>query len=74
MGVVMGDDMNNNQLQELDAAIRRPETIAESEAETLARDQAQQIYRQSSFNGPTWIDDYEAGWKAAKAYYEAQRQ
>jgi hypothetical protein len=66
--------MDANQLQELDAAIRQPETIAESEAEVLARDRARQLYRQSNFNGPTWIDDYEAGWKAAKAYYEAQRQ
>jgi hypothetical protein len=66
--------MDANQLQELDAAIRRPETIAESEAETLARDRARQLYQQSNLNGPTWIDVYEAGWKAAKAYYEAQRR
>jgi hypothetical protein len=65
--------MDANQLQKLDAAIRRPETIVESEAEVLARDRARQLYQQSNF-GPTWIDDYEAGWKAAKAYYEAQRQ
>jgi hypothetical protein len=66
--------MDANQLRELDAAIRRPETIAESEAEMLARDRARQLYQQSNFNGPTWIDDYEAGWKAAKAYYQKDAQ
>lgn len=54
--------------KQLDVAIRAPETMAESEAEILARDRAQQLYRQS-VDYPRWTDSCEAGWKAAKAYY-----
>lgn len=58
----------------LDAAIRRPETVVEPETEVLARDRALQLYDQSRMGHyQNWIDDYEAGWKAAKAHYEAQR-
>lgn len=64
--------MDASQLNELDAAIRRPETVVEIEAEMLARDRAQRLYDQSNmYGGEQWIDDYEAGWKAAKAYYES---
>jgi hypothetical protein len=56
---------------QLDAAIRRPETLVETEEEVLARDRARQLYRQSNY-GQRWIDPYEAGWKAAKAYYGVQ--
>lgn len=55
--------------KQLDVAIRAPETIIETEAEMLARNRARQLYQQSSDNYCQWIDPYEAGWKAAKAYY-----
>jgi hypothetical protein len=55
--------MDSNQL---DAATRRPETVMETESEVQARDRTWQLYAQSGY-GP--IGDYEAGWKAAKAYY-----
>lgn len=59
--------------KQLDVAIRAPETIAESETEMLARDRAQQLYQQS-VSYPRWTDSYEAGWKAAKAYYQSEAQ
>lgn len=64
--------MEAQQLLNLDIAIRRPETITESEAEILAREQARQLYKQSHPGYHQRIDPYEAGWKAAKAYYESK--
>lgn len=51
-------------------AVKSPETIAETEAETNLRIKAEQLYYNSGGRARSGVSGYEAGWKAAKAYYE----
>lgn len=48
-------------------AINAPETVTETLDEVEIRLKAEKTYRQTK---STHVGDYEAGWKAAKAYYE----
>lgn len=57
-----------NKLYEL--AVKEPSAIVETEAEMLLRFRAQQIYFQTGYHD--YRSAYEAGWKAAKAYYESK--
>jgi hypothetical protein len=65
--------MDANQLQELEAIAKNPEQITESPEEIADRDKLRALFINSNPR-PRWITEYEAGWKAAKAYYEAQQQ
>lgn len=58
--------MNSNYEQ----AVKSPETITETAAEVDLRFKAERLYYQSGGRGLSGISSYEAGWKAAKAYYE----
>lgn len=53
-------------------AVKSPETIPETEVETDLRIKAEQSYYRSGGRGLSGINAYEAGWKAAKAYYEGK--
>lgn len=55
----------------LEAAARNPEQIAEPPEESADRDKMRQMFTNSNLR-PRWISDYEAGWKAAKAYFNVQ--
>lgn len=57
--------MDANQLQEL--AVKAPSTISETEAEIALREQSKQRYFQVNYDSV--YPAYDAGWKAAKAYY-----
>lgn len=52
-------------------AIKAPGVIPETEAETALREQSKQRYFQVNYDGV--YSSYDAGWKAAKAYYENQQ-
>lgn len=60
--------MDANQLQELDIAVRNPETIVETPDEIAERDRLMRLHFNSNYGGSV-VSYYEAGWKAAKAYY-----
>lgn len=53
-------------------AVKSPETVAESVAETDVRLKAEAAYYNSGGRARSGIGAYEAGWKAAKAYYEGE--
>lgn len=53
-------------------AVKSPGTIPETETETDLRIKAQQLYYQSGGRSLSGVSDYEAGWKAAKAYYQRE--
>jgi hypothetical protein len=61
--------MEPNQLREL--ATKAPMTIPETEAEADLRERSKRQYYQVS--GDVAYSPYDAGWKAAKAYYENQQ-
>lgn len=60
--------MDSQQLQQL--ATKAPSTIPETEAETDLRERSKRQYYQVC--GDTAYSSYDAGWKAAKAYYEVK--
>lgn len=57
------------QEKQVEMAIKNPELIVETEAEILTRTQAEQLYYNSGGRARSGVGGYEAGWKAAKAYY-----
>lgn len=61
--------MDAEQLREL--AIKAPSTIPETESEAVLREQSKQRYFQVNYDSA--YSAYDAGWKAAKAYYEARQ-
>lgn len=60
--------MDADQLRELDVATRNPEQIIESPEEIAERDRLRALFINSN-PLPCWTTEYEAGWKAARAYY-----
>lgn len=58
--------MNSN----YELAVKSPETITETLAEADVRIKAERLYYQSGGRSLSGVTGYEAGWKAAKAYYE----
>jgi hypothetical protein len=52
----------------VEIAIKAPETVSETDAERDLRAQAEFMFHETHPHG--LCKDYEAGWKAAKAYYE----
>lgn len=56
----------------LDVAFRAPHTIPETEPESEVRETAKRQY--FSVNYESTRSAYDAGWKAAKAYYNVQDQ
>lgn len=61
--------MEPERLREL--AVKAPMTIPETEAETELRERSKQLYYQTNEHGT--YHSYDAGWIAAKAYYENQQ-
>lgn len=64
--------MDANQLQEL--AVKAPSTIPETEAEADLRERSREQYFRVNYDADSPGASYNAGWKAAKAYYEAAKQ
>ena len=54
---------------EIEFAIKNPEALPETPEEVLVREKAEQLYYQSGGRRMSGVSGYEAGWKAAKAYY-----
>ena len=54
----------------VERATRMPESISETNDETLERQHAHQLYLQAGAGALSGIGAYQAGWKAAKARYE----
>lgn len=65
--------MDANQLQELEFATKNPKLVTETQQEQLDRLRAEQLYYNSGGRSMPGISSYEAGWKAAKAYYEVKQ-
>lgn len=65
--------MNSDKLQQLEHVAKNPDCVAETPEEIAERDRLKRLFRNSNPSYPHWVDDYEAGWKAAKAYYENQQ-
>lgn len=65
--------MDANQLNELannaEFAIKNPELVVETQAEIQIRIAAEQLYYNSGGRQFSGVSGFEAGWKAAKAYY-----
>lgn len=59
--------MNSN----YELAVKSPEAVVETATEAELRIRAEQLYYQSGGRALSGVTGYEAGWKAAKAYYEA---
>lgn len=60
--------MDAEQLQQIETVAKNPEQIAELPEEIAERDWLRSLFINSNPNR-LWITEYEAGWKAAKAYY-----
>ena len=52
----------------IEIAAKTPEQMIETPEEIAARDKIRALY----VNSRPLVDKYEAGWKAAKAYYNVQ--
>lgn len=65
-----GESMTEREKQ-LEMAAKNPDQIIETPEEIAERDRLKRLFRNSNPR-PRWVDDYEAGWKAAKAYYNVQ--
>lgn len=65
--------MDANQLQELEQVIKNPESQPETPQEMADRLQCQQLFSNSNSMLNRGADPYEAGWKAAKAYYRTRQ-
>lgn len=57
-----------------EVAVKSPETISETVAEADVRIKAEQLYYQSGGRRISSVSGYEAGWKAAKAYYDSDTE
>lgn len=57
--------------QQRELAVKAPMTIPETAAETELRERSKQLYYQTNQHGT--YHPYDAGWKAAKAYYENRK-
>lgn len=53
-------------------AVRNPEQVVESAEEIAERERLRELYMNSNMDLHKPVSDYEAGWKAAKAYYGIQ--
>ena len=62
--------MDTEKLQRLEVVAKNPEQVIESQQEISDRAQLRQLFRNSNASLTHRADDYEAGWKAAKAYYD----
>lgn len=58
--------------KQIEIAVKNPEQIVETPQEIAERDQLRDLFHNSNSELHR-TDDYEAGWKAAKAYYNVQR-
>lgn len=56
--------------QQFEVAVKSPETISETAEEVDLRIKAEQLYYNSGGRARSGIGGYEAGWKAAKAWYD----
>lgn len=65
--------MDANQLNELEQALKNPESQPETSQEMADRLQCYQLFINSHLGLNCRTNRYEAGWKAAKAYYEARQ-
>lgn len=63
--------MDADKLKQVEIAARNPEQVIEPPEVIIERDRLRSLFVNSN-PGPRWITEYEAGWKAAKAYYEAE--
>lgn len=62
--------MDAKQMEQIETIARNPEQVIESPQEIAERDRLRSLFVNS--NTVRWITEYEAGWKAAKAYYEVK--
>lgn len=53
----------------IEIATKNPELIIETQDEITERERAEQLYCNSGGRALSGVSGYEAGWKAAKAYY-----
>jgi hypothetical protein len=60
--------------EQFEIAVKSPETIPETTSEVDVRVKAEQLYYNSGGRGLSRVSGYEAGWKAAKAYYEKRAE
>lgn len=58
--------------QLIEIAVRNPEQVVESAEEIAERERLRELYMNSNMGLNKPFSDYEAGWKAAKAYYGIQ--
>lgn len=56
----------------LEMAVRNPEQIIETPEEVMERERLHALYVNSNSHLNKPIGYYEAGWKAAKAYFDVQ--
>lgn len=60
----------NEREQRVEISFTAPNTIPETEPEMVIRERAKHQY--FSVNRDSTVSAYDAGWKAAKAYYEVK--
>lgn len=61
--------MDAEKLQQIETVVKNPEQVTEPPEVIADRDQLRSLFVNSNPK-PRWITEYEAGWKAAKAYYD----
>ena len=65
--------MDESKRKQFEIAVKNPESMAETPEEMMDRLKAEQLYYNSGGRALSGFGGYEAGWKAATAYYEAKR-
>lgn len=55
--------------KQIEIAVKNPEQVVETPEEIAERDKLRNLYLNSNYDGSA-VSHYEAGWKAAKAYYD----
>jgi hypothetical protein len=66
--------MMTDREKQVEIAVKNPELVIETQDETIQRERAEQLYYNSGGRALSGVGGYEAGWKAAKAYYRNEAQ
>lgn len=58
--------------KQLETAVKNPELVVETPEQIMERERLEMLYYNSGGRRFSGVSGYEAGWKAAKAYYDVQ--